>query len=158
MDLCHCGRCFVRVTSYDIGIMSWGSEAGTAARRPPSHNMYGVELQQYRYLVYVSCRYPLLNCLSSPPVLSHNDTMVMVPCAGQVLENKLSKCLLAREKLHSELRSKGHTSLDEVFAVVLEHTGSFSVITKGVLMHSTASTPQLSSGVSNEGTAALTSL
>jgi uncharacterized membrane protein YcaP (DUF421 family) len=51
--------------------------------------------------------------------------------AGQMLDSKLSKCLQAREKLHSELRSKGHASLDEVFAVILEHTGSFFFITKG---------------------------
>jgi uncharacterized membrane protein YcaP (DUF421 family) len=75
-----------------------------------------------------------------PPVLFHHAGAVLVPCTGQVLDSKLSKCLLAREKLHSELRSKGHTSLDEVFAVVLEHTGTFSIISKGGLMHSTGST------------------
>lgn len=40
-------------------------------------------------------------------------------------------CMLAPEKLHSELRVKGHACLSKVFAVVLEPTGTFAVITDG---------------------------
>lgn len=51
--------------------------------------------------------------------------------AGQMLEDNLRHCLLAPEKLRSELRASGHASLAEVFAVVLEPTGTFAVITNG---------------------------
>lgn len=48
-----------------------------------------------------------------------------------MLRKNLRKSLLDPEKLHSELRMKGHASLSNVFAVILEPTGSFTVITKG---------------------------
>lgn len=55
---------------------------------------------------------------------------VIVP-AGQMLSDNLRRCMLAPEKVHSELRVKGHASMSKVFAVVLEPTGTFSVITQG---------------------------
>jgi uncharacterized membrane protein YcaP (DUF421 family) len=51
--------------------------------------------------------------------------------AGKVVPDALRHCLLGPEKLRSELRSKGHTSLSDIFAVVLEPTGTFAVITNG---------------------------
>jgi len=53
--------------------------------------------------------------------------------AGQMLHKNLRRCLLAPEKLRSELRSKGYAALADVFAIVLEPTGSFVVITHGAL-------------------------
>ena len=53
------------------------------------------------------------------------------PITGEILHGNLRSCLLAPEKLRSELRSKGHATLADVFAVVLEPTGSFAVITRG---------------------------
>lgn len=57
--------------------------------------------------------------------------VLFVALAGQMLRKNLRKSLLDPEKLHSELRMKGHASLSNVFAVILEPTGSFTVITKG---------------------------
>lgn len=51
--------------------------------------------------------------------------------AGQVLTKNLQHALLSPDKLRSELRLKGHCSFDEVFAAILEPTGSWAVITKG---------------------------
>jgi uncharacterized membrane protein YcaP (DUF421 family) len=48
-----------------------------------------------------------------------------------MLQVNLRHCLLAPEKLRSELRAKGHASLADVFAVVLEPNGDFAVITNG---------------------------
>lgn len=48
-----------------------------------------------------------------------------------MLSENLRHCLLTPEKLRSELRSKGHDSLPQIFAIVLEPTGTFAVITDG---------------------------
>lgn len=43
----------------------------------------------------------------------------------------MRKCILTKEKLYSELRQKGHVTLSDVFAVVLEPPGKFAVFTQG---------------------------
>jgi uncharacterized membrane protein YcaP (DUF421 family) len=48
-----------------------------------------------------------------------------------VLEDNMRRCLLASEKLRSELRARGHASWADVFAVILEPNGTFAVITNG---------------------------
>jgi uncharacterized membrane protein YcaP (DUF421 family) len=50
-----------------------------------------------------------------------------------MLTENLRHCMLAPSKLHSELRIKGHACMSKVFAVVLEPTGTFAVITDGEL-------------------------
>jgi hypothetical protein len=50
---------------------------------------------------------------------------------GRVLRGALRRCLLSKEKLASELRSRGFASWRSVRAVVLEPTGQFLVITDG---------------------------
>ena len=56
----------------------------------------------------------------------------MVPSvSGHVLNCQLRTCLITSEKLASEMRSKGYASWHNVYAVVLEPMGRFSVITKG---------------------------
>ncbi len=51
--------------------------------------------------------------------------------AGEVLHKNLCKAFLSSEKLRSELRLKGHCSLKEIFAAILEPTGSWAIITQG---------------------------
>lgn len=53
--------------------------------------------------------------------------------AGKILHGNLRRCLLATEKLRSELRANGHATLAGIFAVVLEPTGTFAVISDGEL-------------------------
>jgi hypothetical protein len=65
--------------------------------------------------------------------LCHTALLCWPLHAGEMLTENLRHCLLAPDKLRSELRSQGHTSLSNIFAVVLEPTGIFSVITDGEL-------------------------
>jgi uncharacterized membrane protein YcaP (DUF421 family) len=46
-------------------------------------------------------------------------------------QHQLHRCLLTADKVASEVRSQGYSSLAKVYAVVLEPNGRFSVITQG---------------------------
>lgn len=48
-----------------------------------------------------------------------------------MLTRQLHRCLLTADKVESELRSRGYSSLEKVYAVVLEPNGAFAVITRG---------------------------
>jgi uncharacterized membrane protein YcaP (DUF421 family) len=59
-------------------------------------------------------------------------TAIAVCCnAGRILHHQLKKCLLAPDKLAAECRAKGHLSMQEVYVIVLEPSGTFSVISRG---------------------------
>jgi uncharacterized membrane protein YcaP (DUF421 family) len=60
-----------------------------------------------------------------------HTTVTLALHAGHVLHHKLRRCLLAPDKLASECRVKGHLTMQDVYAIVLEPSGTFSVISKG---------------------------
>ncbi|WIA32315.1 hypothetical protein OEZ86_003155 [Tetradesmus obliquus] len=75
-------------------------------------------------LVDVAYAYKLLpaSVVQAEPVLVYVD--------GVMQQHQLHHCLLTPDKVASEVRSRGHSSLAKVYAVVLEPSGSFSVISQ----------------------------
>lgn len=61
--------------------------------------------------------------------LTHNEP-VLLARDGQMLWSALRKAHLTETDIAAALRAKGHTSIDETAAVILETDGGFSVIGK----------------------------
>uniref|UniRef100_A0A383VYK1 YetF C-terminal domain-containing protein n=1 Tax=Tetradesmus obliquus TaxID=3088 RepID=A0A383VYK1_TETOB len=106
-----------------------GSLVGSAALRPTTPitaTVIGAGIiMGAALLVDVAYAYKLLpaSWVHPGPVLVYVD--------GVMQQHQLHRCLLTPDKVASEVRSRGYSSLAKVYAVVLEPSGSFSVISQG---------------------------
>ncbi|WIA12169.1 hypothetical protein OEZ85_012241 [Tetradesmus obliquus] len=105
-----------------------GSLVGSAALRPTTPitaTVIGAGIiMGAALLVDVAYAYKLLpaSWVHPGPVLVYVD--------GVMQQHQLHRCLLTPDKVASEVRSRGYSSLAKVYAVVLEPSGSFSVISQ----------------------------
>ncbi|WIA32314.1 hypothetical protein OEZ86_003154 [Tetradesmus obliquus] len=105
-----------------------GSLVGSAALRPTTPITASVIgagiIMGAALLVDVAYVYKLLpaSWVHPGPVLVYVD--------GVMQQHQLHRCLLTPDKVASEVRSRGYSSLAKVYAVVLEPSGSFSVISQ----------------------------
>ncbi|HEU4698602.1 MAG TPA: YetF domain-containing protein [Gemmatimonadales bacterium] len=130
-------RALAKMNAYDMVVtVALGSTLASAILSPDVSFLDGVTA--FAVLLGLQRLVTLVTTRSHRARVWVNSVPVLVLYRGEMLQRELRRHQLSEEEILAALRNHGHARVEDVFAVVLETDGEFSVIARDPTLPATA--------------------